>query len=115
MVMYQTPSYSGFQFGVGYSFSVDDEAADDRVGFRTADNVRGITTGLRYVNVPLNVALSYDQLNASKNQLQDQVDATPRSSGIGGWYDFEGVKLSLAYARPTDGWLGGQDVTGVDD
>ncbi|MBO1111907.1 porin [Bordetella petrii] len=114
MVMYQTPSYSGFQFGVGYSFSVDDEAADDRVGFRTADNVRGITTGLRYVNGPLNVALSYDQLNASNNQAQEQVDATPRSYGIGGSYDFEVVKLSLAYARTTDGWFGGQGINGVD-
>ncbi|MBO9328680.1 porin [Achromobacter xylosoxidans] len=114
MVMYQTPSFSGFQFGAGYSFSVDDEADDDRVGFRTADNVRGITAGLRYVNGPLNVALSYDQLNASNNQLQPEVDATPRSYGIGGSYDFEVVKLSLAYARTTDGWFGGQGVSGVE-
>ncbi|OZI79388.1 porin [Bordetella genomosp. 2] len=113
MVMYQTPSYSGFQFGVGYSFSVDDGAGSDRVGFRTADNVRGITTGLRYVNGPLNVALSYDQLNASNNQLQDEVDATPRSYGIGASYDFEVVKLSLAYARTTDGWFGGQGISGL--
>ena len=114
MVMYQTPSFSGFQFGVGYSFSVDDNGGDERVGFRTADNVRGITTGLRYVNGPLNVALSYDQLNASNNQSQDAVDATPRSYGIGAAYDFEVVKLSLAYARTTDGWFGGQGINGVD-
>ncbi|AOB40349.1 porin [Bordetella parapertussis] len=110
MVMYQTPSYSGFQFGIGYSFSANDKDADavNRVGFATADNVRAITTGLRYVNGPLNVALSYDQLNASNNQAQDEVDATPRSYGIGGSYDFEVVKLALAYARTTDGWFGGQ-------
>jgi predicted porin len=113
MVMYQTPSFSGFQFGAGYSFSVDDNAGADRVGFRTADNVRGITTGLRYVNGPLNVALSYDQLNASNNQSQAAVDATPRSYGIGGSYDFEVVKLSLAYARTTDGWFGGQGINGI--
>ncbi len=113
MVMYQTPSFSGFQFGVGYAFSVDDNAGADRVGFRTADNVRGITTGLRYVNGPLNIAFSYDQLNASNNQLQSAVDATPRSYGIGGSYDFEVVKLSLAYARTTDGWFGGQGINGI--
>ncbi|MCD0501708.1 porin [Bordetella petrii] len=113
MVMYQTPSYSGFQFGVGYSFSVDDEGGSDRVGFQTANNVRGITTGLRYVNGPLNVALTYDQLNASNNQLQDEVDATPRSYGIGASYDFEILKLSLAYARTTDGWFGGQGINGI--
>lgn len=28
MVMYQTPSYSGFQFGIGYSFSANDKDAD---------------------------------------------------------------------------------------
>ncbi|CAM4126094.1 porin [Bordetella tumulicola] len=114
MVMYQTPSFSGFQFGVGYSFSVDDNADADRVGFRTADNVRGITTGLRYNNGPLNVALTFDQLNASNNQFQEEVDATPRQYGIAGAYDFEVLKLSLAYARTTDGWFGGQGINGVD-
>ena len=114
MVMYQTPSFSGFQFGVGYSFSVDDNAVADRVGFRTADNVRGITTGLRYNNGPLNVALTFDQLNASNNQAQAQVDATPRQYGIGLAYDFEVVKVSLAYARTTDGWFGGQGVGGLE-
>ncbi|OZI27768.1 porin [Bordetella genomosp. 7] len=114
MVMYQTPSYSGFQFGIGYSFSADDNTDDDdRVGFRTADNVRAITAGLRYVNGPLNVALSYDQLNASNQQAQDEVDATPRMYAIGASYDFEVVKLALAYGRTTDGWFAGQGVAGV--
>jgi len=124
MVMYQTPSFSGFQFGVGYSFSADDTKdgrenpitgvrAPSQTGFRTADNTRAITAGLRYVNGPLNVALSYDQLNASNNLPQAAVDATPRSYVIGGSYDFEVVKLALAYGRTTDGWFGGQSsVTG---
>lgn len=120
MVMYQTPSFSGFQFGVGYSFSADEGNADSstkadpaRVGFKTADNVRAITTGLRYVNGPLNVALSYDQLNASHNQAQGEVDATPRSYMIGGSYDFEVVKLALAYARTTDGWFARSNPAGA--
>jgi GBP family porin len=114
MVMYQTPSFSGFQFGVGYSFSADDNVSgNDRVGFKTADNVRAITTGVRYVNGPLNVALSYDQLNASNNQLQREVNATPRMYAIGASYDFEVVKLALAYGRTTDGWFAGQGVNGV--
>jgi len=111
MVMYQTPSFSGFQFGIGYSFSADDGKAD-QTGFRTADNTRAITTGLRYVNGPLNVALSYDQLNASNNLSQDEVDATPRMYAIGASYDFEVVKLALAYARTTDGWFAGPGVNG---
>ncbi len=129
MVMYQTPSFSGFQFGVGYSFSADDTkttkdgfvtdpttgvttytpgATPGQVGFRTANNTRAITTGLRYVNGPVNVALSYDQLNAANTLSQAEIDATPRMYAIGGSYDFEVVKLALAYARTTDGWFAGQ-------
>ncbi len=107
MVMYQTPSFSGFQFGVGYSFSADDTRTA-QTGFKTADNTRAITTGLRYVNGPLNVALTYDQLNASNNLPTEATDATPRMYAIGGSYDFEVVKLALAYARTTDGWFAGQ-------
>ena len=56
MVMYKSPSMSGFEFGVGYSFNADDTVAD-QTGFRTADNTRGITAGLRYVQGPVNVTL----------------------------------------------------------
>ena len=109
MVMYQTPSYSGFQFGVGYSFNADDTDTAE-TGWRTADNTRAITTGLRYVNGPLNVALTYDQLNASNKLSTAQTDATPRMYAIGASYDFEVVKLALAYGRTTDGWFAGQGV-----
>ncbi len=125
MVLYQTPSFSGFQAGIGYSFSADD-TKDGRIssstglptvsqtGFATADNTRAITAGIRYVNGPLQVAFSYDQLNASNKLPQASVDATPRAYVIGGSYDFEVVKLALAYGRTTDGWFGGQGLpTGV--
>jgi len=105
MVLYQTPSFSGFQAGVGYSFP-----ADQQDSFETADNVRAITAGLRYANGPLNVALTFDQLN-NIHSLDD--DATPRMYAIGGSYDFEVVKLALAYARTEDGWFQGQSVNGV--
>jgi GBP family porin len=107
MVMYQTPSFSGFQFGIGYSFNADDQNTA-QTGFATADNTRAITTGLRYVNGPLNVAFSYDQLNGSNKMANTFTEATPRMYAIGGSYDFEVVKLALAYARTTDGWFAGQ-------
>jgi len=126
MVLYQTPSISGFQFGVGYSFSADDTqnqafsvnqntgavtpvGAGDRVNFQTADNVRAITAGARYVNGPLQVALSFDQLNG--DNAHD--DATPRQYAIGGAYDFEVVSLSLAYARTEDGWFQAPTIQGA--
>jgi len=106
MVQYSTPSFSGFQFGVGYSFNAADTTAA-QTGFKTADNTRAITTGLRYVNGPVNVALTYDQLNPA-NQLN--TDATPKSWTIAGAYDFEVVKLALGFGQTRDGWFTGQSV-----
>src|SRR3546814_8807028 len=37
MVMYQTPSYSGFQFGVGYSFNADDTDTAERSEEHTSE------------------------------------------------------------------------------
>ncbi|MDQ8032361.1 MAG: porin [Bordetella sp.] len=106
MVMYQTPSFSGFQFGAGYSFNVADTTAA-QTGFATADNTRGITAGARYVNGPLNVALSYDQLNLSNNV---DTEATPKQWIVGASYDFEVLKLALAFSQTRDGWFGGQGI-----
>ncbi|MNN59637.1 Outer membrane porin protein precursor [compost metagenome] len=60
------------------------------------------------MNGPLNVALTYDQLNRSNKAILGDDDATPRMYAIGASYDFEVVKLALAYARTTDGWFAGQ-------
>ena len=98
MVLYQTPSFSGFQFGLGYSFNADDQNAR-QTGWRTADNTRAITTGLRYVNGPLNIAFSYDQLNASNNLTQTGVDATPRNVRSGRSYDFGSGQAVVGYAH----------------
>ena len=104
MVQYSTPSFSGVQFGIGYSFNAADTTAA-QTGFRTADNTRAITTGLRYVSGPLNLAVTYDQLNPAS---QLNTDATPKAWMVGGSYDFEVVKLALAYGQTRDGWFTGQ-------
>ncbi|MFY0476401.1 porin [Achromobacter marplatensis] len=106
MVQYSTPSFSGFQFGVGYSFNASDTTTA-QTGFKTADNTRAITTGLRYVNGPVNVALTYDQLNPA-NQLNN--DATPKSWTVAGAYDFEVLKLALGFGQTRDGWFTGQSI-----
>ncbi|HEY9281646.1 MAG TPA: porin [Eoetvoesiella sp.] len=61
MAMYQTPSFSGFQFGIGYSFGTDGTQAFTADG-ESNPNDRAFTTGLRYANGPLAVALTYDQI-----------------------------------------------------
>ncbi|WP_373979888.1 porin [Achromobacter sp. JD417] len=106
MVQYSTPSFGGFQAGIGYSFNVADTTAA-QTGFRTANNTRAITAGVRYVNGPLNVALTYDQLNPA-NQLGN--DATPKSWNVGASYDFEVVKLAAAFGQTRDGWFTGQSI-----
>src|SRR5690606_6577304 len=67
LVMYQTPNFSGFQFGVGYSFNVaGGQGWDvDYPGFDNPDddNGEGITAGVRYANGPIGVALSYDRID----------------------------------------------------
>jgi len=110
MVMYRSPSMSGFEFAAGYSFNADDTNANE-TGFRTADNSRGITVGARYVQGPLNFTLTYDQLNGSNRAAIDH-DATPRQYAAGISYDLEVVKLAAAYGRTTDGWFVGQDLPG---
>src|SRR5690606_37483805 len=85
MVMYQTPNFSGFQFGVGYSSNVDG-SQDWDVDGATDPNEKGLTTGLRYANGPIGAALTYDQVDT------DVADAKVKAWNVGLSYDFEVVK-----------------------
>jgi len=111
MVLYQTPVFSGFQAGVGYSFNIDDTNAA-QTGFNSNNNQRNINGGIRYVNGPLNLAAAYDKVNGSSG-----VAATDGNSIkawlIGGAYDFEVVKLSLVYGQTKDGWIQATSLTGL--
>lgn len=98
-VIYQSPVFGGFQFAGGYSFATDDDA--DVVGFRTKENNRAITAGVRYIGGPLTVALSYDEQYRKPNQPK------PKQAIIGIAYDFEVVKVSAAYGRGKDGAISG--------
>ncbi|ALX85935.1 porin [Achromobacter xylosoxidans] len=125
MVMYRSPWTDGFQFALGYSFNVDGTDANQS-GFQTADNARGITAGLRYVQGPLNVSLTYDQINSSNrarvldangdpvitNGTPAEFDHSikPRQYAVAASYDLEVVKLAAAYGRTTDGWFVSQDL-----
>ncbi|WP_144639905.1 porin [Bordetella genomosp. 13] len=106
MVLFQTPSFGGFQLGAGYSFNVNGSG-----NFATADNVRAITAGARYANGPLQIALAFDQLRgnaAATGGSGDLEDAKPRQYTVGASYNFEVVKVALAFARTEDGWFAGQ-------
>ncbi|MFP3742717.1 porin [Achromobacter sp. SIMBA_011] len=125
MVMYRSAWTDGFQFALGYSFNAD-SSDDNQSGFATADNARGITAGLRYVQGPLNVSLTYDQLNSSNSarkldaegapvmvdgeRVEFDHSVKPRQYAVAASYDLEVLKLAAAYGRTTDGWFVGQDL-----
>ncbi|SHI17446.1 porin [Pollutimonas bauzanensis] len=128
MVMYQTPNFSGFQLGVGYSFNVDGSQSWDRdttvggIDLNTKDsNKKALTTGLRYANGPLAVALTYDQVKSGSsvtggtytlNPTTGAITLSPaavsdnvtiKSLNLGGSFDFEVAKLHLAIGQTRDG------------
>lgn len=107
MVMYQTPNFSGFQFGVGYSFNTSgsqDWDIEDGSGINPDDeNNRGITTGIRYANGPIAVALSYDNMKQKFNVATGAEDVTVSQWNLGGAYDFEVVKAHLAFGQTRNG------------
>ncbi len=99
-VKYVTPNFSGFQFGIAYSFqhtgaqSWKHEHKDD-------SNYRAISTGIRYANGPLAVGLAYDQMKNNSNQAFE--DTTVRQWVLGASYDFEVVKLHAAFGQGRNG------------
>ncbi|MEO6986300.1 MAG: porin [Paralcaligenes sp.] len=113
MIMYQTPNFSGFQFGVGYSFNVNGgqlpKLSSSTPGFDGSDrNVRDITTGLRYNNGPISLVAAYDRLNRSNNPAGQPNNVSAWE--LGGAYDFEVVKLSLAFGQTRNGYFVPQGV-----
>lgn len=104
MVMYQTPNFSGFQFGVGYSTNVDGNKGDDWDRNGNKNNKAGWTTGLRYVNGPIGAALSYDQFKDRNGIKANGVgNVTAKAWAAAFSYDFEVVKLHLAGGQTRDG------------
>lgn len=122
MVMYQTPNFSGFQFGVGYSFNTDGAqvpkiTSDNHELSGLERNQRAITTGLRYANGPIGVALTYDQYKSAEQRSawngQTFGGDTVQSWNLGGSYDFEVVKAYLAFGQTRNGFFEGQSFSGI--
>lgn len=88
-VLYESPTISGFQAAVGYSFAVDPGA------FRTDRNNRVITSGLRYAGGPLELVVTYDMLRPAAGA--DGATRRTRNLEIGAAYDFEIVKVHAGF------------------
>ena len=117
-VVYATPSFEGFQAAVGYTFK-HDGTQDWKLKGEKDQNSTGWTAGLRYANGPIEVAGTYDNIrlgSAGRTAIIDSntgavIGHTPytqfkRASSytVSGAYDFEVVKLSLAFGQSFDGY-----------
>jgi len=105
-ISYTTPVFSGFQFGLGYSFNVDGaQIWDQNVSPNPKNaNVELTTVGLRYNNGPLAVAASYDHVDID-TILQ------PTGKDVTAWvlaasYDFDVAKLHVGVGQERHGTLG---------
>jgi len=113
MVMYQTPNFSGFQFGVGYSFNTSgSQQFKDSNG--DEPNTRAWTTGLRYANGPLAAALTYDQLKTAETLPADEAGVSVKAWNLGASYDFEVVKVHAGFGQSRNGWLSPIEFADVD-
>ncbi|OZI26646.1 porin [Bordetella genomosp. 9] len=108
-VNYLSPSFGGLKFGMGYSFNADDGSAS---GFRTANNNRAYSLGLRYEQGPLLAVATWDQMRLGAT---DAGGARPRALQLGVSYDFDVVKIAVAWTRQQDGFVGldGADPDGL--
>jgi GBP family porin len=123
MVMYTSPSISGFMGSIGYSFdsgakvvgapnSATYAATTDKWGSTT--KTRALSLGLRYASGPLLVGFSYDQFMPAAwktgNPAKDAGDSNVKQWNLGGTYDFKAVKVHAAYGQNIDGIIEGSNV-----
>ncbi|MBV6306982.1 porin [Candidimonas humi] len=110
MVMYQTPNFSGFQAGIGYSFNASG-SQEFRHSGDGEPNTRALTAGVRYDNGPLGAALVYDQFKTADNgPVIGEHGINVRSLDLALSYDFDVVKLYAAYGQTRNGWFSGPNI-----
>ena len=123
MVMYQTPSISGFNAGVGYSFdtaatgaytqNIGKTKAVEDTDYPSMNNMRAVTVGINYANGPLYLAAAYDQAFGPNNLPGGAPASKPKAWLLGGTYDFKVVKLALSYGQNRGGYFAPQSIFGT--
>ena len=125
MLKVQSPNWSGFTMGAGYSFAPQLPAfyvnngqvysgTGNSYNFSTMDNTRAVTLGANYANGPLTIAASYDQImpNPGTPGVPGGTSApVAREWILGGTYNWQVVQLSLAVGRSNGGIINGQGFT----
>jgi len=113
VLMYKTPTYSGFQAGLGYSFAtgLTSNGGTTGYGFATSNNSRQVTVGVKYANGPIYAAASYEKAYAANTSTQN--GNSVNSANIAGSYDFKVVKLAAGFGVTRDGFWAGSAAGGT--
>src|SRR5690625_1780327 len=83
MIQYQTPSFAGFQAGLGYSFNTNGAQLGTMKGVtgkKIKPDQKAWTAALRYANGPIAVGLSYDQNKSPKYSCDSDLEVWEGSS-----------------------------------
>ena len=112
-LMYRTPTMSGFQAGLGYSFAtgLTSNGGTTGYGFATSNNSRQITAGLKYANGPFYAAATYEKAYAAESTAMN--GQSVNNWNIGASYDLKVVKLGVAYGQTRDGFWAGSGAGGT--
>ncbi|WP_103035577.1 porin [Castellaniella caeni] len=108
---YVTPNFSGFQAGVAYANGKTDVTRDDNnvdSAFNT-DRTNWVSAGFKYANGPIAFGASYDRQTQNYDDGVSKGHNKPdalTSWNIGASYDFEVVKLALAFGQDRHGKMG---------
>ncbi len=125
MLMYQSPSMSGFKVGAQYSFNTGlttgkqaangGSAPDTATGssFDTGNNMRNISGAVSYTNGGIYVAGVYDQFTPASNTVAGQNGTNVTSWIIAGAYDAKVVKVGAAYNQVRGGLINGAATSSV--
>jgi len=113
VLMYRTPVMSGFQAGLGYSFStgLTTNGGTTAGSFASSSNTRAITAGVKYANGPFGAAATYEKAYAAEGTTS--AGQSINNWNIGGTYDLKVVKLGVAYGQTRDGFWAGSGAGGT--
>ena len=125
MIMYQSPSLSGFKVGAQYSFNTGlatgrqlatGGATNDAAtgsSFDTGNNMRNISGAVSYTNGGIYVTGVYDQFTPASNTISGQNGTKVTSWVVAGAYDAKVVKVGVAYNQVRGGLIQGQATAAV--
>ena len=113
VLMYKTPTLSGFQAGLGYSFAtgLTSNGGTTGYGFATSNNSRQVTVGVKYANGPIYAAASFEKAYAANTTTQN--GNSVNSANIAGSYDLKVVKLAAGFGVTRDGFWAGSAAGGT--